>query len=54
MNQVIELTVEQLKKIHDHGFCYVEVSPCNFVRFTIKDLHIKKEDLERIKRGEIK
>lgn len=54
MSQVIELTVEQLKKIFDHGFCYVEVSPCNFVRFTAKDLHIKKEDLEKIERGEIK
>ena len=53
MAVVIELTVDQLKKIHDNGFCYIEVSPFNFVRFTIKDLRIKKEDLERIKRGKL-
>lgn len=53
MAVAIELTVDQLKKINDNGFCYIEVSPFNFVRFTMKDLRIKKEDLERIKRGEL-
>ena len=52
--QLFELTVEQIKKIRDDGFCYIEISPCNFVRFTIKDLRIKKDDLEKIERGEIK
>ena len=54
MSQAIELTVDQLKKIHDQGFVYIQTSPGYFQRFTIKDLHIKKEDLEKIKRGEIK
>lgn len=54
MSEVIPLTVDQLKKIHDQGFVYIQTSPGYFQRFTIKDLHISKEDLEKIKRGEIK
>lgn len=54
MNQVFELTVEQLTKIKEQGFVYIQTSPGYFQKFTIKDLHIKKEDLEKIKRGEIK
>ncbi len=54
MRQAIELTVEQLKKIHDQGFVYIQTSPGYFQRFTIKDLHISQEGLEKIKSGEIK
>jgi hypothetical protein len=53
MSELIELTVEQIKAIDEKGFCYVQTSPMCFERFTINDIRIKKEDLERIERGEI-
>lgn len=53
MNQVFELTVDQLQKIKEQGFVYIQTSPGYFQKFTIKDLRISKEDLARIESGEI-
>lgn len=48
MNKAIQLTIPQLQSMKDNGYCYVEVSPFNFVKFTTKDLYVNKKDAEKI------
>lgn len=50
MERMIQLTPNQIKKIRDDGFCYVQASPMHFIRITDKDLYIKKEDVEELEK----
>ncbi len=48
MSVPIKLTIEQLEKIRDNGFCYVEVSPLRFIKVTKSDMYIDKEDYKKL------
>lgn len=48
MSKIIKLTPKQAGEILDKGFCYIEVCPGNFKRFTKHDIHISKKDVDKL------
>ncbi len=42
----IRLTREHLLALQKHDYCYVEVEPGNFKRFTTKEIYFNKEEIE--------
>ena len=45
-DDLVKLTTDQLKKIQDNGFCYMEIKPGYTVKVTLDDLVFKKEELD--------